>query len=145
VTISTLVDTNVLIDVLGPLETDGRRWSLASLKRAFDAGPIVFSVVVWAELSRPGLSDDALARAFAWLRPRREDLPFSAAHPAGSAYGLYRRRGGMRERTLPDFLIGAHALVGGHSLLTRDAARYRSYFPSLNIVAPDTHPLRDHS
>lgn len=70
----------------------------------------------------------------------REDLGWDAAHQAGQAHLLYRRRGGMRERTLPDFLIGAHALVKGHTLLTRDARRYREYFPTLDIIAPDTHP-----
>jgi predicted nucleic acid-binding protein len=141
VTISTLVDSNVLIDVVGPAEMEARRWSLAALKLTLEEGPIVFSAIVWAELSRPSFSEDTLARAFAWLQPRREDLPFNAAYPAGSAHSLYRLRGGRREGTLPDFLIGAHALVGGHRLLTRDPARYRSYFPGLNIVSPETHPL----
>lgn len=139
-TISTLIDSNVLIDVLGPAELQARRWSLAALKSALDAGPVVFSAVMWAELARPSSSESALQRTLAWLNPRCEDLPFAAAYPAGAAHSLYRRRGGGRERTLPDFLIGAHALVGGHRLLTRDAGRYRTYFPALNIIAPDTHP-----
>ncbi|GGD94392.1 hypothetical protein GCM10011390_11450 [Aureimonas endophytica] len=77
---------------------------------------------------------------FAYLNPRREPFPFAAAFAAGRAHRVYRERGGRRERTLPDFLIGAHALVAGHRLLTRDAARYRAYFPTLDIIAPDTHP-----
>jgi predicted nucleic acid-binding protein len=140
VTISTLIDTNVLIDVLGPAEMNARRWLLAALKQALDHGPIILSAIVWAELSRPFNGEDGLLRAFAWLRPHREHFPFGAAYPAGVAHDLYRRRGGRRERTLPDFLIGAHALISGHRLLTRDAGRYRSYFPSLEIIAPDTHP-----
>ncbi|HET7411047.1 MAG TPA: type II toxin-antitoxin system VapC family toxin [Pararhizobium sp.] len=138
-TISTLVDTNVLIDVLGPASLDTRHWSLLALKQVLADGRIVFSAIVWAELSKPSLGEDALSRAFAWLRPCREDLPFDAAYPAGAAHDLYRRRGGRRERTLPDFLIGAHALVGGHRLLTRDPTRYRSYFPRLNILSPETY------
>jgi len=140
VTISTLVDTNVLIDILGPAEMDARRWSLAALKQALAQGPIIFSAIVWAELSRPSNDENDLLRAFAWLRPHREHFPFAAAYPAGAAHDFYRRRGGRRERTLPDFLIGAHAFISGHRLLTRDAGRYRSYFPSLEIIAPDTHP-----
>ncbi len=139
-TISTLVDSNVLIDVLGPDTMAMRPWSLSALKLAHEEGPIVFSPVVWAELASPSISEEALVRAFAWLKPRREDLPFETAHPAGRAHGLYRLRGGRRERTLPDFLIGAHALVRGHRLLTRDAGRYRSYFPGLAIVSPETQP-----
>lgn len=138
---STLIDTNVLIDVLGAPQLQGRRWSLAALKRSFNEGAIVFSAIVWAELSRPGFAEAVLVSAFAWLSPRRENFPFDAAYPAGIAQDLYRRRGGCRERTLPDFLIGAHAAVAGHRLLTRDPERYRGYFPDLDIIAPDTHPL----
>jgi predicted nucleic acid-binding protein len=70
----------------------------------------------------------------------RDDLPWAAAFLAGSAHQRYRKKGGARERTLPDFLVGAHAAVKGYRLLTRDARRYRAYFPDLDIVAPDTHP-----
>lgn len=143
VKISTLIDTNILIDVLGPAELETRRWSLAALKRTFSEGPVVFSAIVWAELSKPTLGEEALLRAFAWLQPVREDFPFDAAFPAGAAHTLYRLRGGRRERTLPDFLIGAHATVSGHRLLTRDPGRYRSYFPSLNILSPETYPLEN--
>ena len=143
VKISTLVDTNILIDVLGPAEAPTRRWSLAALKQALGEGPIVFSAIVWAELSKPSFGEETLARVFEWLEPLREDFPFSAAFPAGTAHMLYRLRGGKRERTLPDFLIGAHALAGRHRLLTRDAARYRSYFPGLNIVSPETYALEN--
>ena len=139
--ISTLIDANVLIDVLGVEGFAGRNWSLAALKQSFEDGLIVFSAIVWAELSSPAIHDAALARAFAWLRPQREDFPFAAAHAAGAAHRLYRQRGGVRERTLPDFLIGAHASVAGYRLLTRDPKRYRAYFPGLEIIAPDTHPM----
>jgi hypothetical protein len=143
VKISTLVDTNVLIDILGPADLATRRWSLAALKRTVGDGPIIFSAIVWAELSRPSLGEEALSRILAWLRPLREDFPFDAAFSAGTAHAQYRLRGGKRERTLPDFLIGAHAMVAGHRLLTRDAGRYRSYFPGLNILSPETYALED--
>lgn len=136
--ISTLIDANVLIDVLGAEGFPWRGWSLAALKQSFDDGVIVFSAVVWAELSSPAVHDAVLTRAFAWLRPQREDFPYAAAHTAGVAHCLYRQGGGARERILPDFLIGAHAQVAGHRLLTRDPRRYRAYFPGLEIVAPDT-------
>ncbi len=70
----------------------------------------------------------------------REFLPWEAAFLAGVTHSRYRRAGGVRERTLPDFFIGAHAVVAGHRLLTRDAARYRSYFPDLDIMSPETYP-----
>lgn len=141
VKISTLIDSNVLIDVIGSPEMPMRPWSLSALKLALDQGPIVFSAVVWAELCRHSFGESGLMQLFAWIKPQREDLPFAAAYPAGCAQALYCQRGGQRDRTLPDFLIGAHALVGGHRLLTRDAGRYRSYFPALNIISPETHPF----
>ena len=137
---STLIDSNVLIDVLGPQDLRHRAWSLAALKQVANEGQIVLSAIVWAELAEPRLSEDVLNRLLGRFRPRREAFPFEAAYPAGLAHRAYVARGGKRERTLPDFLIGAHALVADYRLLTRDASRYRSYFPSLEIVAPDTHP-----
>ena len=63
-------------------------------------------------------------------------IPRETFVPAGKAYLAYRRRGGERRSPLPDFYIGAHALVGNMRLLTRDALRFRTYFPKLNIVSP---------
>ena len=67
---------------------------------------------------------------------RRDPLPYEAAFLAGKAFLAYRRRGGVRASPLPDFYIGAHAAVMGYRLLTRDATRYRTYFPTLQIIAP---------
>lgn len=69
-----------------------------------------------------------------------EGMPMEAAHLAGRAHYEYRRNGGLRERVLPDFLIGAHATVKGYRILSRDHARFRTYFPRLDIIAPDSHP-----
>jgi len=69
-----------------------------------------------------------------------EEIPQMAAYRAGRAHYAYRRSGGPRQRTLPDFLVGAHAAEGGYRILTRDALRYRTYFPEISIIAPDTHP-----
>jgi hypothetical protein len=67
----------------------------------------------------------------------REALPFEAAFLAGKCFLAYRRRGGAKLSPLPDFFIGAHAAVAGYRLLTRDARRYRTYFPALALIAPD--------
>lgn len=83
---------------------------------------------------------EVIEDVIATVRPTREGIPWEAAHEAGRAHREYRRRGGARDRTLPDFLIGAHAQVKGYRLLTRDPRRYREYFPAVDIVAPDTHP-----
>lgn len=138
VTISTLVDSNILIDILGSGTSSAS--SLRALAGVLNEGPVVVNAIVWAELAYHADSEGKLFEELSWLRLRREDLPFAAAYPAGRAHRLYRERGGARERTLPDFLIGAHALVSGHRLLTRDASRYRAYFPDLEIIAPEDRP-----
>src|SRR5438046_10076418 len=66
----------------------------------------------------------------------RDPIPYPAAFLVGKAFGLYRRRGGTTSSPLPDFFIGAHAAVTGHQLITRDPARFTSYFPSLNLISP---------
>lgn len=94
--------------------------------------------MVYAEISAgyEKASDvDAILDAFAL---DLEDLPWSAAFLAGRAYQSYRRRGGERRSPLPDFFIGAHAAVQRYTLLTRDARRYRSYFPSVRLICPDS-------
>jgi predicted nucleic acid-binding protein len=66
----------------------------------------------------------------------RRPIPWEAAFLAGKCFALYRRRGGDRRSPLPDFFIGAHAAVDGMTLLTRDAGRYRAYFPKLSLITP---------
>lgn len=136
---STLVDSNVLIDVLE--STSGTRsWSALRVEEAGDLGPVVVNPIIFAEVSI-GFEDAAeLERLLQRIDLDREPLPWRAAFDAGRAHAQYRRRGGLRDRTLPDFFIGAHAQIRAHRLLTRDPARYRSYFPNLEIVAPDSHP-----
>jgi predicted nucleic acid-binding protein len=68
---------------------------------------------------------------------RRDPLPWEAAFLAGRCFLTYRKRGGARRSPLPDFYIGAHAAVAGMTLLTREAARYRTYFPRLDLITPD--------
>ena len=136
---SVLIDTNIIIDVFGP-ETPFKAWSSGIILALKADAQFILSPVVWAELAGMMASEDALAQTLSRLNPVREALPFSAAYRAGLAHQQYRRAGGQRERTLPDFLIGAHAMVRSHRLLTRDVTRYRTYFPALDIISPETHP-----
>ncbi|RWQ66067.1 type II toxin-antitoxin system VapC family toxin [Mesorhizobium sp.] len=137
--ISTLIDTNVLIDVWGPA---GRatKWSASAITACRRDGALVINTIVWSELAPLIATEAALRKAVETLKMDRELLPWEAAFLAGITHSRYRRAGGLRERTLPDFFIGAHAVVAGHRLLTRDAARYRSYFPDLDIMSPETYP-----
>ena len=132
---ATLVDSNVLLDVITEDE-EWLDWSAAALARAADASPLVINPIVYAEVAarfaRIEDLEEALPREFYERRP----LPWEAAFLAGQCFVQYRRRGGARRSPLPDFYIGAHAAVEGLTLLTRDAKRYRSYFPKLRIVAP---------
>lgn len=137
---STIVDTNVLIDILGP-DAPFRQWSVKALKQCVQEGEIILSPVVWSELAASPISEADLLAALSWLAPKRETIPFEAAFRAGKAHRAYRVAGGQRERTLPDFLIGAHAEWRRHRLLTRDGSRYISYFPSVDLITPETHPL----
>jgi len=130
-----LVDSNVLLDVLTE-DPVWFKWSERSLSACAERAVLVINPVIYAEVSagfrRKEDLDDALPEA----RFRREPLPWDAAFLAGRSFVQYRRRGGDRRSPLPDFYIGAHAAVRGMTLLTRDAGRYRTYFPSLHVVAP---------
>jgi len=100
------------------------------------AGPIVINQVVYAEVSVRYQDTDELDRDLPFDDFQREQLPWAAAFLAGKAFADYRRRGGRRRSPLPDFFIGAHAAVAGLQLLTRDASRYRTYFPTVHLVVP---------
>lgn len=132
---TTLVDACVLLD----LTTDDPKWadwSEDALARAGDEGPLVINPIVYAEVSVDFDSIEELDEVLANAELRREALPFEAGFLAGKAYVAYRRRGGSRRSPLADFYIGAHAAIAGHRLLTRDADRYRTYFPTVALIAP---------
>jgi predicted nucleic acid-binding protein len=131
----TLIDTNVLLDVLLEDE-EWIDWSAARVADAAQQGRVVVNPIIYAEVSSAYDDIESLERALPAQYYVREPLPWDAAFLAGRAYIAYRRRGGTRRSPLPDFYIGAHAAVAGHTLLTRDPRRYQSYFPRLRIVAP---------
>lgn len=140
-TTSTLIDSNIIIDLVNADPVPAQReWSRAMLLNAVISGRVCINAITWAEVTQPYEDERALRILLRPFDMEEEDFPFEAGYIAGQAHRLYRERGGRRERTLPDFLIGAHALVAGYTLLTRDAPRYRSYFPDLDIISPETHP-----
>ena len=130
-----LVDSNVLLDTLTG-DPRWAPWSRAALQQAGDTAILVINPVIYAEISVDFDSIDDLDDAVPPESLRRESLPFAAAFLAGKAFQAYRRRGGMRRSPMPDFYIGAHAAVRRYRLLTRDAARYRTYFPTVELMAP---------
>jgi hypothetical protein len=132
---STLIDANVLIDLFDD-ESEWRGWSDAMVSRCMRRGPVLINPVIFAEVAAGFASLDELNRRLPETSIARESLPFEAAFLAARAFVIYRHKGGPRRSPLPDFYIGAHAAVAGHTLLTRDARRYRHYFPKLPIIAP---------
>jgi predicted nucleic acid-binding protein len=132
----TLVDTNVFVD-LWTRDPVWAPWSEQALAEAAEAGPLGVNPVIYAELCLGFESEPQLEATLSGAGVRRLVLPYQAAWPAARAFSAYRKRGGTRTAPLPDFFIGAHALVDGLTLLTRDARRYRTYFAGLRLVAPD--------
>lgn len=129
-----LVDANVLLDVLTD-DPQWADWSADQLERSLKRG-LAINAVIYGELAVGFRQELDLENALAMAELRRLPIPYAAAFRAGHAFVEYRRRGGLRRSPLPDFFIGAHAEVDGMTLLTRDAARYRTYFPKLKLIAP---------
>ena len=132
---STLIDSNVLIDLFDE-ESAWQSWSDSMIAACRNRGPILINPVILAEVSMGFESYEAVNEHLPEHFIVREPLPWEAAFLAARAFLLYRHAGGERRSPLPDFYIGAHAAVAGHTLLTRDPRRYRHYFPKLRIISP---------
>jgi predicted nucleic acid-binding protein len=131
-----LIDANVLLDVM----TEDKRWlawSAEAVARAADRHRLVINPIIYSEVSIRYSRIEELDAALPKTMFDREAIPYEAAFLAGKSFLAYRRRGGPKQSPLPDFFIGAHAAVAGYLLMTRDAARYRTYFPKLSLIAPD--------
>ena len=132
-----LVDSNVILDLFSE-DPQWWPWSSAALEDAASNDRLVINPIVYGEIS---FRFDAIEDLEEALPPmiEREDIPYEAAFLAAKAFIAYRRHAGAVGRTslLPDFYIGAHAAIRGHRLLTRDVARYKTYFPRVSLIAPD--------
>ena len=132
-----LVDSNVILDLTtaDPVWYD---WSTNALTRCADEAYLAINPIIYAEVS---VGFDRIEDLEETLIPdffRRLPLPYEAGFLAGKCYTMYRKRGGVKRSPLPDFYIGAHAAVSGLTLLTRDAGRYQSYFPTIDVIAPNS-------
>ena len=132
---ATLIDSCVLLDVITE-DAQWADWSARQIAAAMDTGRVVINPLIYAEVSVGYETLEELDELLPAGDYEREPLPFVAGFAAGKAFVRYRRSGGGKRSPLPDFYIGAHAALAGYHLLTRDAARYRTYFPALAIVAP---------
>lgn len=131
-----MVDSNVLIDVI---DNDPRwaGWSVAQLEAAMLGGGLLINPIIYAELAAGFADMESLEAAISPFSLIREPPPWEAAFMASQAFKRYRKRGGTKRSPMPDFYIGAHASLGGYTLLTRDPLRYREYFAKLEVIAPD--------
>jgi predicted nucleic acid-binding protein len=131
-----LLDSNVLLDVFTktPIWWE---WSLMQLEEAALRGPLLINDVIFAETSVRFDSLDIFDEALAPMGVTIAPMPRKALFLAGKAFARYRAAGGTRTGVFPDFFIGAHAEIEGLPLLTRDADRYRHYFPTVTLIAPE--------
>jgi len=130
-----LVDTNVLVDLLqnDPHWAD---WSIAQMRAQSSLHALVINPIIYAEVSLSFSTLEALDDVVGTLALELREIPRPALFLAAKAFAQYRRRGGSKLQVLPDFFIGAHAAVEGWPLLTRDARRFKTYFPTLEVLAP---------
>jgi predicted nucleic acid-binding protein len=130
-----LVDTNVLVDILqnDPQWAD---WSIAQMRAQSSLHALVINPIIYAEVSLSFSTIEALDDVVGTLALELLEIPRPALFLAAKAFAQYRRRGGSKLQVLPDFFIGAHAAVEGWPLLTRDARRFKTYFPTLEVLAP---------
>ncbi len=133
--ITTLADSNVLIDVISA-DAAWSDWSTRALAAAADRGTIVINTMIYVEVSIGFERIEDCDAAFDSAGLRRQPIPSPPAFLAAKAFLAYRKRGGMKQAPLPDSLIGAHASVCGLRLLTRDPARFRTYFPRVDLLSP---------
>ncbi|OLC51435.1 MAG: DNA-binding protein [Acidobacteria bacterium 13_1_40CM_65_14] len=132
---TTLVDSNVLIDFLDP-DSEWNDWSASMLEDAGESGLVAINTVIYSEVSVTFDDIDDVELALPQEFFVRAAIPWEAAFLAGKAFEKYKTQGGAKRSPLPDFFIGAHAAVAGMTLLTRDPRRYRAYFPKLKLIAP---------
>ena len=130
-----LVDTNVLVDVLQD-DPQWAEWSISQLRAQASVHQLVINPVIFAEMSLSFSTLEALDDVVVTMGLELREMPRPALFLAAKAYAQYRKRGGAKQQVLPDFFIGAHAAVEGWPLLTRDATRFRTYFPGLEVLAP---------
>jgi predicted nucleic acid-binding protein len=132
---ATLVDSCVILDVATG-DAQWADWSANRIAEAMDTGRVVINPLIYAEISVGYETVEELDEILPASDYEREPLPYRAGFAAGKAYLRYRRSGGDKRSPMPDFYIGAHAAIAGYRLLTRDASRYRTYFPRLELIAP---------
>ena len=134
--IGTLVDSNIILDLFTK-DSHWFDWSANQIGQAAEAGPLIINPIIYSEIS---ISFESLEDLEESLSPdlfEKRPIPWEACFLAGKCFVKYRKRGGAKALPLPDFFIGAHAAVEGLTLLTRDANRYKTYYPTVKLIHPE--------
>lgn len=130
-----LVDSNVLLDI-ATNDAKWSEWSGSALAECTEHATLIINPIIYAEVSIGYTTIEALNAALPGSLYQRDPLPWEAGFLAGKCFLAYRRRGGLRNTLLSDFYIGAHAAIEHLALLTRDVARFQTYFPNVEILSP---------
>jgi predicted nucleic acid-binding protein len=130
-----LIDSNVLLDLLTE-NSVWQDWSAQALAYEEAQDVLIINDIVYAELAARFASVEALDDFVATARLSMQPIPRAALFMASKIHVDYRRAGGVRTGVLPDFFIGAHAAVLGVPIMTRDQGRYRTYFPTVELITP---------
>ena len=130
-----LVDTNVWVDCMDA-SSPWHEWAVDALQACSERSPLHVNLIVYTELLIPGPDVQLVDAMLDVYDTLRSSLPWTAAPLAAAAFALYRSRGGLKHKPLPDFYIGAHAAVSNLSVLTRDPTPYKSYFARLEVIVP---------
>ena len=133
-----LVSTsNILVDVFED-DPDWVQWSVTRLREQSSIRTLAINPIIYSELAFTFSTIEKLDAVIAGLRLVYREIPRSALFLAGKAFAQYKRRGGVKTNVLSDFFIGAHAAILGCPLLTRDPTRYRTYFPTVDLITPES-------
>jgi predicted nucleic acid-binding protein len=130
-----LVDSNVILDIFN-IDNNWFEWSSSQIEKLADTATFYINPIIYSEISISFSRIEELENALPADLFTFTDLPRQALFLAGKTFLSYKRNGGKRNSTLPDFFIGAHAVVEHMTLLTRDVSRYKTYFPSLQLITP---------
>lgn len=131
-----MIDSNVILDVVSK-DPIWFEWSSAMLKELANSEFFIINSIIYSEVSIGFERIEEVEELFNPTYFSREPIPWEACFLAGKSFLQYRKKGGLRASPLPDFFIGSHALVRGYRLLTRDVARYKTYFPKLQLINPE--------
>lgn len=130
-----LVDSNVILDVFLN-DVKWADWSQAKLEEYSNHTTLYINSIIYSEISIGFKLIEDLESAISQLGCRLLEIPKEALFLAGKAFIRYKKRGGVKRIPLPDFFIGAQAAVLNLPLLTRDISRYKTYFPTIKLIAP---------